>query len=98
MNWNSIFRHFSVPGRSPIARLGIRPGLYHYMRQADGATARLHLRVDASGNGLLLANAVCAVRLHPSGVVIVKGLLEGRDENAIVQQLTRVFCGVDSQE
>jgi radical SAM protein with 4Fe4S-binding SPASM domain len=97
MRWKSFFHRFPG-GRSPNERAGIEPGLYHYQRPTDGATARLHLRVDASGNGLLLANAACAVRLHPSGVVIAKGLLEGQNEDAIVQKLLKVFSGVTNQQ
>jgi radical SAM protein with 4Fe4S-binding SPASM domain len=94
MSWKKIFRRLSSSGRSFSSRAGIEPGLYHYMRQADGATARLHLRVDAGGNGLLLANAACAVQLHPSGVVIAKGFLDGQDEKFILEKLTAVFKGV----
>ena len=98
MNWEKFFHRFLARHGSPIARAGIEPGLYHYQRQADGVTARLHLRVDASGNGVLLANAACAVRLHPSGVVIAKGLLEGQDEYAILEKLTKAFSGVTGQQ
>jgi radical SAM protein with 4Fe4S-binding SPASM domain len=98
MNWKQLFHRFLARRGSPIARVGIEPGLYHYQRQADGVTTRLHLRVDASGNGVLLANAACAVRLHPSGVVIAKGLLEGQDENAILEKLMKAFSGVTGQQ
>jgi len=98
MNWKKLFQRFSVKRGSPSARTGIEPGLYHYMRQADGATARFHLRVDTGGNGVLLANAASAVRLHPSGVVIAKGLLEGQDENSIVEKLMKTFSGVTDQQ
>jgi radical SAM protein with 4Fe4S-binding SPASM domain len=98
MNWKKLFQRFSARRGSPAARAGIKPGLYHYMRQTDGATARLHLRVNSGGNGVLLANAACAVRLHPSGVVIAKGILEGQDENNIVEQLTKTFSGVTGQQ
>lgn len=98
MKWKSLFRRFRPFGGSPIARAGIFPGLYHYMRYSDGSTARIHLRVDASGSGVLLANAACAVRLHPSGVVIAKGLLEGQDERAIVKKLVKLFRGVTNDE
>jgi radical SAM protein with 4Fe4S-binding SPASM domain len=98
MNWKKIFQGFSARRGSAIARAGIAPGLYHYMRQADGATARFHLRVDAGGGGILLANAACAARLHPSGVLIAKALLEGLDEHAIMEHLKKTFRGVTSQQ
>ncbi len=98
MNWEKFFHRFLARRGSPVTRVGIEPGLYHYQRQADGLTARLHLRVDASGNGVLLANAACAVRLHPSGVVIAKGLLEGQDEYTILEKLMKAFKGVTGQQ
>jgi len=98
MNWKKIFQRFPSSGALAIARAGIEPGLYHYLRQADGATARLHLRVDSGGNGVLLANAACAVQLHPSGVIIAKYLLDGQPEHTIVEKLMKVFSGVSSQQ
>jgi len=81
-----------IPGpKSPLERLGITPGLYHYMREADGTFTRFHLRVDSTGNGLLLANASAAARLHASGVIIAKGLLEKEEEPVIVDRLLRSF-------
>jgi radical SAM protein with 4Fe4S-binding SPASM domain len=84
--------------KSPLERAGIRPGLYHYMREADGGFVRFHLRVDTSGNGLLLANAAAAAQLRVSGVIIAKGLLEGESVEAIVGQLLRSFYGVTSTQ
>jgi len=77
--------------KSPLERLGITPGLYHYLREVDGAFTRFHLRVDSTGNGLLLANASAAARLHASGVIITKGLLEKEEEPVIVDRLLRSF-------
>ena len=71
----------------------VSPGLYHYARPADGTMARFHLRVDASGYGLLLANATAMTRLAPSGVMIAKGLLDGDDRAAIVQRVRDSFRG-----
>ena len=88
--WQLIKR--VIPGRKPpLERLGITPGLYHYLREAEGAFTRFHLRVDSTGNGLLLANASAAARLHASGVIITKGLLEKDDEPVIVDRLVRSF-------
>ena len=65
MNWKRQFKRLFARQGSPIAHVGIEPGLYHYMRPCDGTQARFHLRVNASGNGVLLANAACAVRCTP---------------------------------
>jgi len=83
---------------SPIARAGIKPGLHHYLREAEGTFTRFHLRVDSTGNGLLLANASAAARLHASGVIITKGLLEKEEEPVIVDRLLRSFRMVTPQQ
>ncbi len=88
MKWfKRLFTNTTAP---PIA-----PGLYHAMREADGQYARFHLRVERDGSGILIANASAAARLSPSGVIIAKGLLEGLDEQGILQQLREHFYGVD---
>jgi radical SAM protein with 4Fe4S-binding SPASM domain len=75
----------------------VPPGLYHHMREADGTYTRFHLRVEPDGSGVLLANATAAARLSPSGVVMAKGLLEGEDEEAIVQDLAARFRGASRE-
>jgi radical SAM protein with 4Fe4S-binding SPASM domain len=79
-------------------RATIRPGLYHYTREADGTMARFHLRVDAGGDGLLLANAAGMMRLSPSGVVIAKGLLEGDEPSAIIARARSLFRGATPKQ
>ncbi len=99
--WRSYFGHSAGGDRnagSPIARAGIRPGLYHFMYEAAGEATRFHLRVDSSGNGLLLAGASAAARLRPSGVILAKGLLEGDDEPALLERLRRCFRNVTVEE
>lgn len=98
MDWKKLFQRFPSMGISAAVHTGITPGLHHYQRQADGTTARFHLRINTSGSGLLLANAASAVRLHPSGVMIAKGILDGENEEAIVKSLIRVFRGVTRQQ
>jgi len=71
----------------------IQPGLYHAMQEADGMYTRFHLRVERDGTGMLIANATAAARLSPSGVVIAKGLLEGKDESTILAGLAARFSG-----
>jgi radical SAM protein with 4Fe4S-binding SPASM domain len=73
---------------SPIA-----PGLYHAMQETDQAFARFHLRVETDGSGMLIANAMATARLSPTGVVIAKGLLEGKSESEISAKLKKHFSG-----
>jgi MoaA/NifB/PqqE/SkfB family radical SAM enzyme len=89
-------RWFSRP-ETALTAAGIPAGVYHYQRTAGDRTARFHLRVDPSGNGLLLANAKSAVRLHPSGVILTKGLLEYQNETALVEKIIRIFRGVGAE-
>jgi radical SAM protein with 4Fe4S-binding SPASM domain len=63
------------------------------MQETDGMYSRFHLRVDRDGSGLLMANAAATARLSHTGVFIAKGLLDGKDENAILQDLAENFKG-----
>jgi radical SAM protein with 4Fe4S-binding SPASM domain len=65
----------------------LRPGLYHYRRERAGEHVRFHLRVENSGQALLLAAAVEAVKLTRSGAIVAYGLLEGKSEAAIIGDL-----------
>lgn len=77
---------------NPLDRAGLKPGLYHYLRDSgEGTYTRFHLRVDPSGDGVLLANATAAARLRPSGLVIAKALLDGEQPDRIVQRLQGAF-------
>lgn len=82
-----------APGRvDPLKRAGIEPGLYHYLRDSgEGTYTRFHLRVDQSGEGLLLANATAAARLRPSGLIIAKALLDGAETDRIIERLQGAF-------
>jgi hypothetical protein len=82
---------------SPLAAAGIAPGLYHYMREADGSMIRFHLRADSTGDGLLLANAAAAAQLRPSGVIIAKAILDGDEEPAVVARLQKCFRGLSPE-
>ncbi|MBN1877846.1 MAG: radical SAM protein [Anaerolineae bacterium] len=84
-------RLFSI--RRPGMAAQVTPGLHHALQEADGMYTRFHLRVERDGSGMLLANAMAAAQLTPSGVVIVKGLLEGKDEGTVLKSLTDRFRG-----
>lgn len=83
---------------SPLGRAGVGPGMYAYVRTAGDSLARFHLRVDADGNGLVLANATAAAQLRPSGVIMAKSLLEDRSVESIVKQLQQAFRGVSVEQ
>lgn len=86
-----LFGFRPSPGRGALRKAGIRPGLYHYFRDAGAQVGRFHLRVDADGWGLLTAGATAAVWLRPSGVIYAKGLLENLPPEKIFQLQKRAF-------
>jgi len=89
--WRFLFGLGPLPGRAALRKAGIRPGLYHYFRDAGGQVGRFHLRVDPDGWGLLVAGATAAVWLRPSGVIYAKGLLENWPPETIFQLQKRAF-------
>jgi radical SAM protein with 4Fe4S-binding SPASM domain len=97
MNIKTLWRKWFSRAGSALTAAGIPPGIYHFQRQTADRTARFHLRIDLSGNGLLLANAKSAVRLHSSGVILAKALLENQDEAALLPQLEKIFRGVSAE-
>jgi radical SAM protein with 4Fe4S-binding SPASM domain len=68
------------------------------MREANGTFTRFHLRVEADGRGMLLANATAAARLSESGVMMAKGLLDKKSDDEIIQQLKQNFRGASTEE
>lgn len=82
---------FSLKRPEPLPP--IAPGLYHAMQEADGQYTRFHLRVERDGTGMLIANAAAAAQLSSTGVLIAKGLLDGKVEDAILGDLTAYFQG-----
>ncbi len=69
------------------------PGLRAWRGDLGGTEARLHLRVEPNGTGLLLINASAAVRLAPTGVLMAQGLFDGADDKAILARLARSYRG-----
>ncbi len=93
-----MLKQLTPKPEDPLARAGIAPGLYHAMREIDGSYTRFHLRVDRSGQGLLLANATAAARLNPSGVVMAKGILDGASEETLLRRLSSAFRNVSPEQ
>lgn len=77
----------------PKNPINVAPGMIHILRETESGPARFHLRVERDGSGLLIANAAASARLSPSGVIIAKELLEGRDEIEILEHLKATFRG-----
>ncbi len=86
---------FSIKRAAPP--LAVAPGIYHARQEAAGAYTRFHLRVERDGSGMLIANAAAAARLSPTGVLIVKDLLDGKNEDAVLQDLVANFRGASAE-
>lgn len=71
----------------------LKPGIYHYRREAGGNVTRFHLRVEQDGSGVLLANSAIAARLSPTGVLIAKSRLEGVPYPQISKNIKESFYG-----
>jgi len=69
----------------------VAPGLYHYQRELDGSTMRLHLRVDPDGMGLLSVNAAGVLHLNATAAELVKHVLDGKDVRQAANAVCRVY-------
>ncbi len=87
---------FKIRPASPS--VGPEPGLYHYEYLEKEWPTRFHLRVDPDGQGLLLANAAQAAVLSASGVLMVQGILEGREDHEIFLDVGKSFPDVTGDE
>lgn len=87
MSWQR-WKHLILPmDQRPDSPERIEAGLYHFQLERDGQYLRLHLRVDRSGQSLLIANASEAVRFSWVGTIICLALLEGNHQRDIVKLL-----------
>ena len=67
------------------------PQLYHFERRLPGERARIHLRVDDDGSGLLMVNASRVVHLNPTAALIARLSLEGHPPENTARELTRRY-------
>ena len=65
--------------------------MHHYLREAPDSKVRVHLRLEAENNGLLLVNASRIYHLNPSAAHMAYLTLEGKSEGEIVQSLGKRF-------
>ncbi|HAC90523.1 MAG TPA: hypothetical protein DCF63_07790 [Planctomycetaceae bacterium] len=87
MDWKNV-KHWLVPSLPELQwPLSLPAGLRHYRRERNGQLVRMHLRVEHSGQALLLAAATEAVRLTQVGAITAYGILEGHSDQQITQYL-----------
>jgi radical SAM protein with 4Fe4S-binding SPASM domain len=66
-------------------------GVHHYRHETEAGKARLHLRLEDDGRGLLLVNASRVYHLNPSAAYMAYLRLEGMAEEKAAQAITRQF-------
>jgi radical SAM protein with 4Fe4S-binding SPASM domain len=76
--------------RKPQGSL-VRPGLWAYQLEGVDGHARVHLRVEEDGSGLILINANRAVHLNPTATYMAWLDLEGNSEDQALRSLSRSF-------
>ncbi len=83
MNW--------LPLRSKAHAPVAPPGLHAYVIKDHGGEARVHLRIETDGRGLLLVNANRAYHLNETAAYMAWLDLEGIEANDAVRALRRRF-------
>lgn len=66
-------------------------GLQSYHRNINGGTSHIHLRIDKSGEGVLIVNANRVMHLNPSAAHMSFLILENVPEIQAIDTLTHVF-------
>ncbi len=81
-----------IPSLRSLTRSAeFKPGIYAYDLRRMEDRVRAHLRVEPSGEALLLINANRAFHLNPSAATIAWTYLEGMTSTAAAKTLTRRF-------
>ncbi len=67
------------------------PALYHYERRHGDERARIHLRLDSTGEGTLIVNANRIFHLNPTAALMAHMMLDGQDDRSIAQAVGRKY-------
>jgi radical SAM protein with 4Fe4S-binding SPASM domain len=83
--WKQRLKSWMFPqfGTITPAEADVPSGLYHYQFRRDDGYIRFHLRVERSGQSLLIAGASEAVRVSREGTPLLKRLLEGESGETV---------------
>ena len=66
-------------------------GVYHYRRELAGKMMRLHLRVESDGSGILVINASGVLHLNPTGLLLMKLILDGKSREDAIAAVRAVY-------
>ncbi|MFO7948478.1 MAG: SPASM domain-containing protein [Armatimonadota bacterium] len=78
-------------------RAPVEPGIHHFEDLTGDVVTRFHLRVDPDGGGLLIANAAEAAHLSNVGVLMAHGILSGRSDDGVRQDIRARFHDVSEE-
>jgi organic radical activating enzyme len=83
---NQLFeRFFPSPQR-------LQPGIYHYQApQDDPRNYRLHLRVENSGQGVLIVNASTVLHLNETATEFAYHIIQGTSEEAVAEKVAKRY-------
>ena len=88
MRFASLLEKLPLRGREhPLPAAGV----YHYVREEQGGKARIHLRLEPGGSGLLMVNAARMYQLNPTAAVMAYLALEKLPEQQAAAALARHF-------
>jgi radical SAM protein with 4Fe4S-binding SPASM domain len=87
--WKQRLKSWIIPQVGGVGALEekIAPGLYHYQLLRDDGYMRFHLRVENSGESLLIAGASEAVRISQAGTPVLQRLLQGESPESVAGEL-----------
>ena len=69
----------------------LEAGIYHLRRQDAESQARLHLRINPGGEGILMVNAARIVHLNQTGAEMARYIIEEWPDARIVAEMARRY-------
>jgi radical SAM protein with 4Fe4S-binding SPASM domain len=75
----------------------VNPGLHHFDYEGEGERARVHLRIDPDGSGLLMVNASRLMHLNPTAAVMAYLILKGIPQDIAINSLSKAYAATGEQ-
>ena len=70
-----------------IEGTALSAGVYHFEKKTPDSKSRIHLRVEADGNGLMLVNANRAFHLNPTATLMAFHMLQDQKQAEIIKSV-----------
>ena len=87
----SLLKRLLHPGAKERRLNPPKPGVFHQIRQEGENKARLHLRIEEDGSGVLLVNANRIFHLNPTAAYMAYLAMNRLPEVEAIRNLVRVF-------